>query len=281
MEFSITCAVSFYIVYQNVGKSGEVVRERRRKMSTTSEILGTVNRNRFSIDCHKSGIGLFIGILVLVIVVAAAVINLLLLDKKNVAAITLFTAVELFLLIVSLSTALYALVKMSHLERVKTSKNNQKNSHDMILLAVTLAGVLVYDAFYMIDATTSLDWRDTLWNITRFFRSLADIIQSLVQVWLVLVGSTRHAISRENLKEKPGRGAIMARLIINLVMWGHNSFLGRKSSTFSGFYQVYDLNKFMPIINICFPLIIFYRFHSSACLAEIWKHSYLPSKKNN
>lgn len=46
------------------------------------------------------------------------------------------------------------------------------------------------------------------------------------------------------------------------------------SFSYYGYYLWNILN------HICLPLTMFYRFHSSVCLVEIWNNAFIPVKKH-
>jgi hypothetical protein len=45
--------------------------------------------------------------------------------------------------------------------------------------------------------------------------------------------------------------------------------------------EFYGANTWAFVVRSCSPLIIFYRFHSSVCFAEIWKEAYGVDKSTS
>lgn len=63
-------------------------------------------------------------------------------------------------------------------------------------------------------------------------------------------------------------------LVLNLAMWIVNTF-GRKIAENHHIFQAYYTDLAWKIItHLSLPLIIFFRFHSTVCLADIWTNAY-------
>ena len=190
-------------------------------------------------------------------------------------SIILYLSAENALLFTAILFTIVAIIRIRKL--YTETKPHHHSSPDSLLLSITLAGVISFDIFFMIDSIAGET--DGWITILRIARSLLDAIQSILQVSLILIGSKKAAKTRESLNDKPGRGAIMCLLIINLVLWGFKTMLGKNLMTLKEFYQLFDAKKFSSVVNVCAPLIIFYRFHSSACFSEIWKQAYRQKKE--
>ncbi|VDK41180.1 unnamed protein product [Taenia asiatica] len=75
------------------------------------------------------------------------------------------------------------------------------------------------------------------------------ILLAVSIVFLILEASRREAGETEHTISKPGRTIITFLLVLNLAMW-------------------------IIITHLSLPLIIFFRFHSTVCLADIWTNAY-------
>ncbi len=69
----------------------------------------------------------------------------------------------------------------------------------------------------------------------------------------------------------PGKQFVTFLLVANIAMFFFHTFEGMKQGAINN-------GRATPVHTIVVfavaPLIIFYRFHCSVCLAEIWKHCY-------
>ena len=115
----------------------------------------------------------------------------------------------------------------------------------------------------------------------------------------------RYAYTPEQVRNKPGREVVTFLLVCNLAMWAINTLetnradshpiqVRKRKFTLFGFsffiaqeYLWFNYNLIFlkvdfyggtwawPIItHISMPLAIFYRFHSTVCLCEVWKRSF-------
>lgn len=63
-------------------------------------------------------------------------------------------------------------------------------------------------------------------------------------------------------------------LIINLSMWVIYTFALKQAENSDIFIVYYSGLAWKIISNLSLPLIIFFRFHSTVCLADIWTNAY-------
>lgn len=103
------------------------------------------------------------------------------------------------------------------------------------------------------------------------------------------------SLSASNISNQPGKQIVTFLVVCNINLFIYHTFESEFSFFFSPFKRripskisAIESNFGFPhkmssvysaLLNISSPLVVFYRFHSSACLAEIWKHAY--SKKYN
>src|SRR5271165_6217412 len=98
--------------------------------------------------------------------------------------------------------------------------------------------------------------------------------QCIVQTMLILYGQrvVLHNPAVEN--EKPGRQAITFLLVVNITLWLLNTFEMQGTTSNALLLDYYGDDTWAMIVHSTVPLTILYRFHSSVCLAEIWKQAY-------
>ena len=73
---------------------------------------------------------------------------------------------------------------------------------------------------------------------------------------------------------KPGRTMLTFLLIVNLAMWILKTFELERAGNHPIHKTHYSLLAWKVITRLSLPLIIFFRFHSTVCLAEIWTTAY-------
>lgn len=114
----------------------------------------------------------------------------------------------------------------------------------------------------------------------KFFNAsaaLLELVQSLVQTPWIIDGLRRCSNSKENLKTKPGRGLVTFLTAANVTVWIYHTFAVKSLGGKDERYLFYGDIVWTILSHVFGPLIMFYRFHSSVCLVDIWKHAYEPS----
>lgn len=148
---------------------------------------------------------------------------------------------------------------------------------DEILLIIGLTGEIVYCSlgFDMFINGRRLNQRVPNLAVAVFtFR----IVQVIVQAMYILIASRLRCLSEANGQNQPGKQTLTFLVIINITLFVYHTFEGMKSMY--GFPGMME-SKYFELLNMASPLVVFYRFHSSACLAEIWKHTYSTKKHHH
>ena len=76
------------------------------------------------------------------------------------------------------------------------------------------------------------------------------------------------------MRQKPGREVVTFLLICNLAMWCINTFETSRSDAHPKQLHFFGFWAWTIISHVSMPLAIFYRFHCTVCLCEIWKRAY-------
>lgn len=63
-------------------------------------------------------------------------------------------------------------------------------------------------------------------------------------------------------------------LVLNLAMWFVNTFEVKHADNHSIHINYYSSMAWKIITHIALPLIVFFRFHSTVCLSDIWANAY-------
>jgi len=92
-------------------------------------------------------------------------------------------------------------------------------------------------------------------------------------VLLTISGFRRYPLSPSHLEEMPGRGVITFLIVANVTVWICRTALVKALSS-ATMIDYYTTLPWLLLANINLPLLLFYRFHSSFCLADIWHSAY-------
>lgn len=141
---------------------------------------------------------------------------------------------------------------------------------DEILLIIGLVGELIYCSIgfdMIVNGNRTGSHVPNLPIAVFTFR----IIQVIIQAMYILIASRLRCLSEVNARTQPGKQTLTFLVLINITLFVYHTFEGMKSTY--GFPALME-TKYFELLNISSPLVVFYRFHSSACLAEIWKHAY-------
>jgi len=108
---------------------------------------------------------------------------------------------------------------------------------------------------------------------------LADFVQ--VNIQLLFIADLKHRrIHDNNPKYKPGRQIVTFLLITNLGLWITYNFEIQKVNVTPDQSEFYGFFPWAVIQRITLPLCVFFRFHSTVVLSELWKNCYQLRKHN-
>jgi hypothetical protein len=278
IEFSLIGAVSFYNIYENIGLM-EKIRQKRRMSRAKSFVSSTVlhfpHHRAVNVTCHKSFKGAFFGVVVVALTVISCVVyNVHETPGSLVIAGAVFTFTDIGLLAISVLAIIIALCNVRSLSIFK----KHKKGPDETLLMIAVVGVYTYECYsiYSYISTYQLE----LWmRIAGALAGFLSLLQSTLQILFVYDGRRRQTTTTKILRRKPGREAVVFLLLVNLALWMLYSF-----EIQGGLFQVMisinpaKTNEWKLMTKLCKPLAIYFRFHSTTCLYEIWKNSYKLNK---
>ncbi|XP_063585811.1 proton channel OtopLc-like [Penaeus indicus] len=141
---------------------------------------------------------------------------------------------------------------------------------DNILLLIAQTGVYIYTSFTVIGGHFTMT--DNL--ILPLLSSIVTLIQTTLQTIFILDASRRCCYNHDQLQRKPGREMVTFLLVCNLAMWAINTFETSRADAHPTQLNFYGIWAWTIISHVSMPLAIFYRFHVTVCLCEIWKRSY-------
>uniref|UniRef100_A0A914YZV3 Uncharacterized protein n=1 Tax=Panagrolaimus superbus TaxID=310955 RepID=A0A914YZV3_9BILA len=142
---------------------------------------------------------------------------------------------------------------------------------DMILLAVGLIGELCFSISGLMGLYGTRKWEP--FSVALVAAHVARIVQAIVQSFLICIAS-KLKINQSRKRDHPGKQTITFLIILNIAIFIMNLFESDKVGTSSAVVEFYGTETWVFLVRTFSPLTVFFRFHSSVCLAEIWKNTY-------
>lgn len=96
----------------------------------------------------------------------------------------------------------------------------------------------------------------------------------LIQTPLIIDGLRRCSKSKELRQQKPGRELITFLIVCNVSLWITQTFEIKSHGLEDQRYEFYGKVLWTILGHMTLPFMMFYRFHSSVCLVDIWKSAY-------
>lgn len=266
IEYSLICAAILYVMWRSIS---------RPQVKATPRIEGQQNYSHckrsphhYSVDCARAHKGLFVGILILVLTIISLILFFVLISRPEFVhlAVTEVNICELTLYITSTFATLIGMVQVRHL-KYDLERSFQL---DDILLVGAQTGSFLYSTFTVISGHFTMHQNTILVLIA----ALASLIQTSCQTMFILDAGRRSASTPEHIRKKPGREIVTFLLVANLAMWAINTLEKSRAESHPIQLHFYGLWAWTIITHVSMPLAIFYRFHSTVCLCEIWKRAY-------
>ena len=110
--------------------------------------------------------------------------------------------------------------------------------------------------------------------LVTFTDTMCGARQAALQTLFIIDASHRRVSTSTQAENKPGRALVTLLLLLNLCFWIVCIFEVKNVENLPMHGEVYGDLPWTIISNLCIPLIIFYRFHSTVCLSEIWSTAY-------
>ena len=249
---------------------------------TTSPTMAVTQHQTSGINLKSSHRGLFLGFIMLAGTLVAIILFFNDLSNDNHESAQMAYLITDLCLEASLITAcVMALYSMDKLEL-----RSQGLGVDDVLLLIAMAGSLLFEisilistAFYLHYGSTSHDAGDggsyeEYLVVLSLTSSVFAIVQVLLQTVLVVSGLRRFSGSAQMSQHMPGREALSFLVVTNVTMW----IIGTaqvKNVELGVQEEFYGTLAWLFLLNLNLPLYLFFRFHSSVCLAEIWNTAYM------
>lgn len=271
----ICSAVILYEMFKNVKSIPNI--ERQRRNSIKSNMMPHRSAHHFSVDCSQAHRGLFGGILVIVLTIICMIMYFVLrkIDNLETAAIQEVIYCEMILYSLTTIAVLSAVIAMRDLKFLR-KMNDQHDSQvkmDCTLLIVAQAGVYLYGSFSIIggffNATEGKDG-----SVHELCGEILCLIQTSLQTLFILNASWRICKGAQQQRSKPGRQMVTFLLVANMSLWFIYTLIKSAAKFRPNHSTFFGDSAWTVITHVSMPLAIFYRFHSSICLFEIWRSVY-------
>lgn len=103
--------------------------------------------------------------------------------------------------------------------------------------------------------------------------SILAVLQTLAQSMLVIASLRRYPTHNRHVTEMPGRGSFACLIIGNVAIWVLRTAVAKGVDMTTPF-GYYGEVAWLLLMNINYPLLLFFRFHSSVCFAGVWHVAY-------
>ncbi|XP_071537883.1 proton channel OtopLc-like isoform X2 [Panulirus ornatus] len=266
IEFNILMVGLWILLWENIGMferhthipSVEVTYEEDNSKSLTSNLI-------IYVDCHASNRGLFAGLLMTVATVVSIILFFIFSASEDTRKLGSYVngASEIILLTCMLITAAIAYNSLRILDVIR----HAMSSVDDILLYVCLPCIFLYAFLSMVPAIKN---GEVLFATV----SILQVSQVILQTALICDGLRRCSNAQSLQHKKPGREVVTYLVVTNVAMWLLQTFEIKSEEGNSILYDFYGKELWTLLSHLTLPLALFYRFHSSVCLADMWKASY-------
>lgn len=229
--------------------------------------------HHFSLDCSHAHRGLFAGILIIVLTIISLIMFFVLANNPVSVNDAIFQVniCEIVLYGLTLTAAATAMKQMRVLPYKR--KTQAVLCLDTSLLILAQSGMFVYCMFTLIGCHHTVHATGAA-GLTGFFAEFLSLVQAVVQSLFIIDAWWRRSNTSRHRREKPGRQLVTFILVANMAMWAINTLEKNRAEFRPAHLAFYGPWAWTIITHVSMPLAIFYRFHSTICLFEIWKNTY-------
>lgn len=220
VEYSLISLTVFFIMWKNIGKN-----EDHRK-------LRFGDRHIYTLNCSRASRGLIIGGIVIILTVLTLIPTFSIDDKAQI--ITQIT--ELVLVVLGMILVCSA---FSHTSKLFLDAHAHIDAFDKVLIIITTVGNFCYSFFGLIASIFTDIEQTSDKNLLRIEVAIGviSIIQTFLQTGFILDTLKRRTGRRDDVRNKPGREAVTALLLVNLGQFDSSSII----HTNVHFFQFSDL----------------------------------------
>ena len=273
IEYSLICAVILFEMWKQIKPVHSVKIERQISESDKGA-------HQLSVDCSRAHRGMFSGILVIVLTIISIIMFYVLSeDPKYHSMATLEVSIaEIILYILATVGIVLAFLRMRDL---KFNKSYKGMPLDCTLLLLAQTGAYVYSMFSIIACYFSIkyDSENDHGGEAGLVAEVFSLVQTSMQTIFIINAWFRRIHTEHQNHTKPGRETITFLLVANMAMWFLNTLAKNRAMFRTSHLQFFGLWGWTVITHVSMPLAIFYRFHSTICLFEIWKTAFKEKRE--
>lgn len=260
---------------------------------TSDGLFGTTSYDRNDVNTHRDGPhsllhkshkGLYLAILVFTCTLLAIVLFYVKNDEDPYMGALIYHGTNIILTTLLLVAISGASITLRQLGRSTV----RVNLIDDMLLLFSMSGFILLHLFitvsclyficgayeYTAGAADDLDDHATrLIAIIEVTATLLETVQCIAQTLFVIDGLQRFARDQKQETDMRGRGLLAFLIIVNVCMWIYKTLV-IKEVLLARHLDFYGSTAWPIILSICLPLQLFFFFHSSVCLAEVWSQAY-------
>jgi uncharacterized integral membrane protein len=268
IEYSLIAAAVMFAMWKNIGNNPRYHGEEDDRISVASRKMTAYAKT----DCIGASKGLFFGLLTLVCGLICLILFFVLIGHNNqqVSQLAIFLAdlSHCAILIVCILATLLGFIRV---QKMKFHGEDQSFLGET-LLRFASCGILAYSTFNIVAG--GLGVHTDLKNLLVFATGAITIIQVFLQLLFITDAQRRRIHSNSHDSTKPGRQVVTFLLICNFTMWIIYTFEVQKVEDSPIQKQFFGFYAWSIIQRVTLPLCIFFRFHSTVILVEVWKNSY-------
>ncbi|CAF5183037.1 unnamed protein product, partial [Rotaria magnacalcarata] len=197
IEYSLISLTVFFLMWKNVGKTREPF------------LLRFGDRHVFTVNCSRASRGLLVGGIILLVTILTLIPTYLLDDD----AISVTHITELVLLFVSL---LFVCISFAQTTKLYHDPHAHVDAFDRVLILITTVGDFAYSFFGLFASLFGEQSASKLPLAIEISIGFLAIFQTFLQSGFILDTLHRRTRTKEEIRNKPGREAVTALLLINL-----------------------------------------------------------------
>ncbi|XP_028177354.1 proton channel OtopLc-like isoform X1 [Ostrinia furnacalis] len=288
VEFNILIVAIYYIIWSNVGHCENEDATIGSEDSNSIDDTGTICKiptahedNDFTsnivihADCHASNRGLFLGLIFMVGVAGMLIIGYIFSSFSEAEGDYLGLG---YMLNDCTTLAMHIILLFAVVIAFNQMRKLDINEHPVSLLDDVLLFICL--PAFTLETVLSLVATISILNAVKIATFIAMAIQVLIQTPLIMDGLRRCSNSKKLRRQKPGREVLMFLIIGNVGMWLFYTFSYKSPESLDERYEFYGKVVWSILGHVSLPLIMFYRFHSSVCFADIWNSAYKPGSEH-
>ncbi|KAL4703414.1 hypothetical protein ACJJTC_011203 [Scirpophaga incertulas] len=284
VEFNILIVAVYYIMWSQVGQcknednnifetnSNSDENYTLCKIPTANEENDFTSNIVIYADCHASNRGLFLGLILIVIVAGMLIIGYVFSSVGEEYLEMGYLLNDYTMLSLHFALLLAVVIASNQVRKLDI------NEHPISLLDDVLLFICI--PAFVLETILSLVATINIMNPVKITNYIIMTIQVLIQTPLIMDSLRRCSNSKKLRRTKPGREVLMFLIIANVGMWLFYTFSYKSPESLDERYTFYGKTLWSILGHLSLPLIMFYRFHSSVCFADIWDSAYKPGSEH-